>query len=631
MKNFLFSLTILLLSQTTLQAQVASYALPDALKKHANAIVQNEEGVFEVISAGKAKYVCRKTVTILNQNGDEYANLYLSYDKFSKISNISGTLYDAKGKEIRSLKKDDIRDYSSYDGVTFFSDNRVKYVTFNHHTYPYTVTYEYEETQTNLMGYPTWNAQGGRDLSVIQSDFKVTMPANLKLRYNPKNTEIQPVITHPSDKTTYHWSFANLPAFRKEELLPSGTYDRPIIETAPTEFEVDGYKGNMNSWASFSKFDYELNDKRDDLNIALQQQLKEMVKTCETDSCKIARVYDYLQKNTRYVGVQLGIGGWQTIKADDVDRNKYGDCKALTNYTKAMLKYVGIKAVPVLVTAGEGKVEKRDFISGHFNHIFLSIPTEKDTIYLECTDQSGSMNYLGGWTDDRDVLQCLPSGGKLIHTPSYTQEDNQEIRITTINLDPEGNAKINATTRYTAISGNNRARLTQQPKEKQEKQLLEELKIAGITLTDFSLDLQKGRIPLVTEKLNFQVEHCAAKTGKRLFLAPNLLNKQTWFPKDEETRTSPIQLSYFAKTEKDEVTINIPTGYKLESIPTPTDIHSDFGDFKTTFEQTTTTVTYKRIMVFNKSIQPKEKYQEIIDFLKKIVKADSAKLVFVAQ
>ena len=125
-----------------------------------------------------------------------------------------------------------------------------------------------------------------------------------------------------------------------------------MVLTAPNEFEIDGYKGNMNTWSELGMFYNALNQGRDKLSDETINKLKDLVKDCSDDYCKIEKIYAYLQNNTRYFYIGMGIGGWQPIKAEDVDRRKYGDCKALTNYTVAMLKAVGINAHHAVIHAG---------------------------------------------------------------------------------------------------------------------------------------------------------------------------------------------------------------------------------------------------------------------------------------
>ena len=51
---------------------------------------------------------------------------------------------------------------------------------------------------------------------------------------------------------------------------------------------------------------------------------------------KSGALYDYLGESTRYVSIQLGIGGRNAQRPERFCKTKFGDCKALSNYMHAM-------------------------------------------------------------------------------------------------------------------------------------------------------------------------------------------------------------------------------------------------------------------------------------------------------
>lgn len=83
----------------------------------------------------------------------------------------------------------------------------------------------------------------------------------------------------------------------------------------------------MESWQSYGEWQYQLLSGRDQLPPTLKEELQKRTANCNTPYEKIAAIYQYLASTTRYVSIQLGIGGLQPIAAADVNRTGFGDCK----------------------------------------------------------------------------------------------------------------------------------------------------------------------------------------------------------------------------------------------------------------------------------------------------------------
>ena len=152
------------------------------LLKNSNAIVREQEYTFTVSDTGKAVYTGHRVITVLNKNGDSYAEFYDTYDKFEKITIIEGKIYNAEGKMIRKIKSSDFIDQSNISDFSLFEDNRIKYFIPSVNNYPYTVEYEYAGSMNGIMEYPTCMPQYGYDLSVESTVNKITIPKNFNLQ-----------------------------------------------------------------------------------------------------------------------------------------------------------------------------------------------------------------------------------------------------------------------------------------------------------------------------------------------------------------------------------------------------------------------------------------------------------------
>src|SRR5687768_13173500 len=133
----------------------------------------------------------------------------------------------------------------------------------------------------------------------------------------------------------------------------------------------------------------------------------------------------------RYVSIQLGIGGWQSFDAQFVEKNRYGDCKALSTFMKGMLKEAGIESYQTLIKWDEqDKLFFEDYVTLDFNHMMLYIPSED--IWLECTSNNFPTGVIDKDEEDKKVLLITPDGGKIATTPKSPIEVNQTISVDSI-------------------------------------------------------------------------------------------------------------------------------------------------------------------------------------------------------
>ncbi|GGK74069.1 DUF3857 domain-containing protein [Rufibacter glacialis] len=609
----------------------AAFTINPALSKGADAVIRTEETTFTVHSAKSASQKIRAVVTVLNEDGKKHARLVVRYDKLEKVDFIKGTVYDAMGKKAGTLKASDIKDYSDNGEGTLFGDNRVKVAVLAHVAYPYTVEYEYQTTTSNMLFYPFWYPISAEKVAVEQASFQVNMPAGLELRYKEAHLPEPGKVAQEGNQKVYRWQVKALAPVEEEPYGPDLIDMVPAVKTAPTAFEVEGYAGTMQSWQTLGEFHNKLNQGRDQLPEQTKQQILALTKDIANPKEKIKAVYQFMQNKTRYVSIQLGIGGWQPFEATMVDSKGYGDCKALSNYTKALLDVAGIPSHYAIIYGGaDNRPVMKDFPSRQFNHVVLCVPMAKDTVWLECTSQTDDAGYTGSNTGDRYSLLVTPEGGKLVATPRFTALDNTQKRAVQVKLNAQGAATGEVFTRFTGIQHEGRSHIIQSYKpDEQLKWLYRNTQIPAFEIKNYQLEKVKDE-PQVKEKLQLVLPKLASVSGKRLFITPNLMNRWTSVPAVSANRKQDViwPMSFH---DVDSVEYELPAGYKAENMPKPVKIASAFGEYQAQVQIQGTKLIYVRQLTMHKSRHSAEKYMELVNFLKQVSRADQQQVVLAAE
>jgi hypothetical protein len=607
------------------------HSIPDSLVNNADAVTRYEERIFEIKSPGKAVEHERHIYTILNESADYLGGYKSRYNKFTDINYISATLYDARGKEIKRVKKKDMEDISGTGDESLMTDTRYKIYNFYYRTYPYTVDYEEEDEINGLLQMPYWVPQRINRASVQLTKYVIIAPMDYQVRYKPVNCSIQPVITVNSGKKIYTWDLKNLPAKTSEVMAPSWNKIVPYVMIAPSEFEAEGYKGNMSTWEAYSKFFYNLLKGRDLLPEDTRKKVHELTDNIRDPKEKISILYEYLQKNTRYISIQLGIGGFQPFDASYVATKRYGDCKALSNFMVALLKEAGIKGNSVFIKSGPypGSIDT-SFTCDPFDHAICCIPLKNDTVWLECTDQTLPTGYLSGFTADRYGLLIDEKGGKLVHTPRYGLADNVQVRRIRASVNEDGNLAASVFTTYKAIQQDGLEEIVSGlSKDKLMQYLKNVINLPTYDISRFEYTQDKKILPpVLNESLELTATNYAQISGRRLFVNPNIMNRSSDNLKPDEERKYGIQENYMHR-DLDTVEIIVPVGYKPESIPQDMKIESKFGKYFTSTTVMPDKILYYRLREQYSGDFPAKDFAGLVKFYEEIYKADRSRVVLV--
>ena len=578
LKSLLFA-SICVAHLNALSQKFPASAIPDSLKENANIVVRLEEQYYEIKSTVKVISRERHVYTILNEKGDRYATYRTHYNNKSVfINSVNATLYDAGGKDLRHFKKKDMQDEPVYDGSSFVNDERLKVGGFNYHSYPYTVEFEEEDELTELIHIGDWYPQGSMKQSVERSLYSISAPISYNLRYKMLNSDIRPLIEEDGNKKTYTWNINNLPAYEDAPYTNFLNYT-PSLMIGLSDVEMGGYKGSMNTWNEYAKFYGSLQKGRDVLPEETKQKVHALTDGIKDPQTKVSVLYQYLQQNTHYIGIQLGIGGWQTYDASYVATKKYGDCKALSNFMVSLLKEAGIKGYAVVIRGGpERKDFVKDFTHDPFNHIICCVPLVNDTVWLECTSQSLPAGYLSEFTANRYGLLIDDNGGSLVHTPVYRMSDNLQVRKILAALDTEGNLNLESKTTYRALCQDDKeSEIQSSSKEEQLMRLKSEFNLPTYDVLSFEYKEDfSQRLPVIHETLKIKVSDYAQISGKRIFINPDILTRSLKKLTDDKKRRFAVEL----KEEFiyiDSIQISIPSGYEIESKSTDLELKTPFG------------------------------------------------------
>ncbi|MES2357725.1 MAG: DUF3857 and transglutaminase domain-containing protein [Gemmatimonadota bacterium] len=198
-------------------------------------------------------------------------------------------------------------------------------------------------------------------VSIGRARLVLDVPSSMKPLIREENLDFKHIMHTSGGRTRYMWSRDTTPKVRPE---PFASDSNGVVMRVRI--------GGPLSWNDVSHWYADLARDRYKATATLSRTVDSLVAGAKTRDDSIRAVHRWVAQDIRYVGIELGIGGYQPRVPETVIATGYGDCKDKATLFVAALTHLGIRAYPVLLSINA--TARRDLPTPQqFNHEIAAV------------------------------------------------------------------------------------------------------------------------------------------------------------------------------------------------------------------------------------------------------------------
>ena len=621
--------------------QAAAIKVP-TYDKDVAAVVLLDESLTSINSDGRVNEVNNHAVRILRREGRGYAVGQVGYvPETGKVKEFRAWLIKPNG-EIKRFGKDDSVDIqASLNDV--YNEYRFKRISAKDDAEVGAVfAYSYTLEDRSIFSQTDWAFQNS--LPVITSRYNLTLPEGWRAEAVTFN---HPAIEPRVNGSNYTWELSNLPAIPDEPLSPSLTHLVPRLAVSyfpPANSQQLSIK-TFSKWGDVAAWMSELEDPQVIIDDALTRKANELTATAKTEYDKIRAIANYVQ-NIQYISIQTGLGrggGYRPHSSAEVLAKSYGDCKDKANLMRAMLKVVGIDAIPISIYSGDPNYVRASWPSPQqFNHCIIAVkvsdqtqgstiiqhPTLGRLLIFDPTDEETPIGDLPFHLQGSLALLDSKSETDLVRMPVTPPEMNQLERTATLQLNPDG-----------GISGQIKEQANGQPAASLRSEF------RGLSKPDYTVKIETWLTRGITSaRLNkieptedtgngsfsLNLEFTANTYGqlmqnRLLVFKPVVVARREDLALTAPTRKHPVVLHANAYSET--VRVQLPAGVVVDELPDAVKLQTAFGSYTTSYEVKNNELVFKRQLSQQATTIAAADYETVRKFFESIRAAENSPVV----
>jgi Domain of Unknown Function with PDB structure (DUF3857)/Transglutaminase-like superfamily len=594
-----------------------------------DAVEMYSERIVTVQSADKIKTLVRMAYKVVRPGGRDLGTVVIPFDATTRISNLHAWCIPAQGKDYEVKEKDGAEvAMPAVPGSELITDVRAKVVHIPAADPGNLIGYEYEQEDHPFVLQDIWYFQGPHPAR--EAHYTLQLPAGWEYKaYWLNHSQVEP---KQSGSNQWQWVVSEVPAIKDEVYMPPrrGVTGQMIISFVP----AGGALGKtFVSWRDMGQWYTELTRGRRDASPEMKQKVAALTTSAATPVEKMRALARFVQRDIRYVAIELGIGGYQPHPAVDVFTHRYGDCKDKATLMAAMLKEIGIESYYVVINSERGAVTlEMPAHMGGFDHAILAIqlpagmedpslvavmqhPKLGRLLFFDPTSELTAFGRLSGPLQANYGLLVTPEGGELVELPRLATFLNGVTRTAKLTLAPTGT--LTGEIREVRVGDRASAQryaLKSATKDIDRIKPIESLlagSLSSYRLTKASFtNLEQTELPFEFD-YSLVADNYAKAAGNLLLVRPRVVGvKSSDLLETKEPRQYPVVFEGPSR-DMDLFEITMPSGYEVDDLPQPVSADFGFASYHSKAEVSGNVLRYARTFEVKEASVPLAKMEDL--------------------
>ena len=646
---------LLFLAAALACSSIASASAPEWLRAAAqtplpkyaddtDAVLLLSEQITTVTDAGEIRTLYRRAYKVLRPGGRDRGVVAVYFDDETRLTELKAWCLPAAGKDYEVKQKDAIE--TSAFNESLYQDTRYLILKIPAADPGNVVGYEYEQRRRPSILQDTWQFQ--HDVPVRRARFELRLPSGW---------EYEPFwLNHPTRNpqqigdNRWAWELADIPAVREEPSMPAWRALAGRLGVTYYPRRANAGEKSHGSWRDVGRWYAQLTAERRQPSPQIKQKVAELTSADPKPLEKIRALVNFVQKDIRYVAIEVGIGGYEPHPAQDIFTNRYGDCKDKATLLSTMLGEVGVKSYYVLVNMGRGVIAPEFPSALGFNHVILAIRLPADLsgsgalwskqdhgqlgplLYFDPTDSLVPLGYLPESLQGTYGMLVTELGGELVKLPLLPPSVNRLLRTAKLTLTSEGTLYGDVREiRWGAPATELRAQLLNASLADRQKALEAFLGrfLNGVVLQEADVaNLDKIDETLIVH-YRFMDAHYAQVAGDLLLVRPRVLGAkvdEAFEARNGKERKYPVEFPA-ATSQGDVIEIALPAGYNVDELPPPAQADTGIVAYQSKTDVTGNVLHYNRLYQIKDVLVPAARFDELRRFYRQIASDERSSAV----